>query len=162
MTLASASEKAQEPSGEAVPFKRDYTAAREMVIRAGQYARRARDLGVFLNFSDSSVEVAEEFGRELWAKLPDGLPKDKAEDLRARLILELGAYFGETLLRNHGGRWGWAIMGGRRVFALRRSSRRTTRDTVISRTSPESSGASAEAVILTDTGVRSRKTLTAS
>jgi hypothetical protein len=112
----------QEPSEGAVPFKRDYTAAREMVIRAGRYARRARDLGVALNFTDASIEVAEEFGLELWAKLPGGLSDAKAEELRARLIFDLGAYFGETLIRNHGGRWGWAIMGGRRVFSLRTSS----------------------------------------
>ena len=36
--------------------------------------------------------------------------------------LDLGAYFGEALIRNHGGRWGWATMGGRRVFALRTNS----------------------------------------
>lgn len=122
MTLARGSDKGQEPSGGAVPFKRDYTAAREMAVRAGQYASRARDLGLVLDFSDASIEAAEECGLELWAKLPGGLPDDKAEDLRSRLIFDLGAYFGETLLRNHGGRWGWAIMGGHRVFALRTSS----------------------------------------
>lgn len=122
MTLANGSEKGQGPSGGAIPFKRDDTAAREMAIRAGRYARRARDLAFVLDFSDASMEVAEECGLELWAKLPGGPPNDKAEDLRSRLIFDLGAYFGETLLRNHGGRWGWAIMGGRRVFALRTSS----------------------------------------
>ena len=121
MTLASGSEKGQKPSGGAVPFKRDYTAAREMVIRAGRYARRARDLGVVLDLSDASIEAAEAFGLELWAMLPGGLSDDNAEQLRERLIFDLGAYFGETLIRNHGGRWGWAIMDGRRVFALRTS-----------------------------------------
>ena len=122
MTLPNGSEKGQEPPEGVVPFRRDYAAAREMVIRAGQYARRARDLGYVLDFSDASIEVAEEFGLVSWAKLSSGLPKDTAEDLRARLIFDLGAYFGETLIRNHGGRWGWAIMGGRRLFALRTSS----------------------------------------
>ena len=122
MALASGTEKGQELPGEAIPFRRDYTASREMVIRAGQYARRARDLGFVLNFSDASIEVAEEFGLDLWVKLPGGLTKDTAEELRARLVFDLGAYFGETFIRNHGGRWGWAIMGGRRVFALRTTS----------------------------------------
>ena len=122
MTLPNGSEKGQEPPEGVVPFRRDYAAAREMVIRAGQYARRARDLGYVLDFSDASIEVAEEFGLVSWAKLSSGLPKDTAEDLRARLILDLGAYFGETFIRNRGGRWGWAIMDGRRVFALRTGS----------------------------------------
>ena len=122
MTVPSGPEKGQGPSGGAVPFKRDYTAAREMVIRAGRYARRARDLGVVLDLSDASIEVAEEFGLRLWLMLPGGLSDDRAEELRGRLILDLGAYVGETLIRNHGGRWGWATMAGRRVFALRTSS----------------------------------------
>jgi hypothetical protein len=122
VTVASGSGKGQGPSGGAVPFKRDYTAAREMAIRAGRYVRRARDLGVVLDLSDASIEAAEEFGLRLWAMLPGGLSDDKAEELRGRLIFDLGAYFGETLIRNHGGRWGWAIMEGRRVFALRTSS----------------------------------------
>ena len=121
-TVASGSEKGQGPSEGAVPFRRDYTAAREMIIRAGRYARRARDLSVVLDFSDASIGVAEEFGLELWAMLPGGLSDDKAEELRGRLIFDLGAYFGETLIRNHGGRWGWATIDGRRVFALRTNS----------------------------------------
>jgi hypothetical protein len=120
--VASGSETGQGPSGGAVPFKRDYTAAREMAIRAGRYARQARDLGVVLDLSDASIEVAEELGLGLWAMLPAGPSDDKVEELRGRLIFDLGAYFGETLIRNHGGRWGWAIMGGRRVFALRTTS----------------------------------------
>ncbi len=122
MTVPSGPEKGQGPSGGAVPFKRDYTAAREMVIRAGRYARRARDLGVVLDFSDASIELAEEFGVRLWARHPGGLSDDRAEELRGRLISDLSAYFGETLIRNRGGRWGWAIMDGRRIFALRTSS----------------------------------------
>jgi hypothetical protein len=119
--VASGSEQGQGPSGGAVPFKRDYTAAREMAIRAGRYARQARDLGVVLDLSDASIEVAEEFGLGLWATLPSGPSDDEVEQLRGRLIFDLGAYFGETLIRNHGGRWGWAIIDGRRVFALRTS-----------------------------------------
>jgi hypothetical protein len=120
--VASGSEKGQSPPGAAVPFKRDYTAAREMAIRAGRYARQARDLGVALDFSDASMEFAEEFGLRLWATIPVGPSNEPIEELRGRLIFDLGAYFGETLMRNHGGRWGWATIDGRRVFALRTSS----------------------------------------
>ena len=120
--MASGPDKGQGPSGGAVPFKRDYTAAREMAIRAGRYARQARDLGVVLDLSDASIGVAEEFGLGLWAMLPAGPSDDKVEELRGRLIFDLGAYFGETLIRNHGGRWGWATIDGRRVFALRTST----------------------------------------
>ena len=120
--MASASEKGQRPSEGAVPFKRDYAATREMVIRAGRYARRAREFDVVLDLSDGSIGLAEEFGIRLWGMLPGGLSDDKAEELRVRLIFDLGAYFGETFIHNHGGRWGWATMAGRRVFALRTNS----------------------------------------
>lgn len=106
----------------AVQFSVDYTAAREMSIRAGRYVRRARDLHVFLDYSDTSVEAADTFGHELWSMLPGGLLPDEAEQLRQRLIDDLGAYFGETFIRNHGGTWGWADIGGRRVWSLRTSS----------------------------------------
>ncbi len=105
-------------SGASVPFKQDYPASREMAIRAGRYVRRAHDLGFTLDFSDTSIEAAELFGLELWAMLPGGLSEQEADELSGRLIFELGAYFGETFIRNHGGRWGWATMLGRRVFAL--------------------------------------------
>jgi|GEM_PF-1343226 len=122
VAAASESKDGKGLSGAAVPFKQDYAATREMVIRAGRYVRRARDLGFTLDFSDTSIEAAELFGLELWAMLPGGLSDAQAHDLRARLIFELGAYFGETFIRNHGGRWGWAVLLGRRVFALQTSS----------------------------------------
>ncbi len=125
MTAANGSGKGQGPSGGVVPFNRDHTAAREMVIRAGRYVRRARDLGVVLDFSDSSIGIAEEFGLGLWSMLPGGLSDDQAGELRDRVMFDLGAYFGETLIRNHGGRWGWATIDGRRVFALRTGSGHT-------------------------------------
>lgn len=77
--MASGPDKGQGPSGGAVPFKRDYTAAREMAIRAGRYARQARDLGVVLDLSDASIGVAEEFGLGLWAMLPAGPSDDKVD-----------------------------------------------------------------------------------
>jgi hypothetical protein len=93
-----------------------------MTIRAGRYARRGRDIGVALDYSDASIEDAERLGRRLFAGLPGGLSDEVAEELRGRLVLELGAYFGQTFIRNHGGRWGWLTIGGRRVFALRTDS----------------------------------------
>ncbi|MFI5259259.1 MAG: hypothetical protein ACHQ01_06595 [Candidatus Limnocylindrales bacterium] len=122
MAAAGRTEVGQEPSGGVVPFKLDYTASREMAIRAGRYVRRARDAHIFLTYSDATLGPAEDFGLELWGMLPGGLTDDETDELRRRLILELGAYFGETLIHNHGGIWGWATIGGRRVFALRTSS----------------------------------------
>ena len=93
-----------------------------MASRASSYTRRGRDLYVPLDYTDASIDAADEVGLQLWESLPLGLSRDEAEELRGRLIFELGAYFGETLIRNHGGQWGWVTMEGRRVFALRTDS----------------------------------------
>jgi hypothetical protein len=115
---ASGSDEGKKPSSGRVPFKPDYTAAREMAIRASTYAGRGRDLYVALDFSESSIEAADELGLRLWGALVLGLSDAEAEEVRGRLIFELGAYFGETFIQNHGGKWGWATMAGRKVFAL--------------------------------------------
>lgn len=112
----------QRPPGAVVAFTTDYAAAREMAIRASGFAIRGRDLNVVLDYSDASLEVADATGVELWEPLDPDYVGEAAEELRAKLIVELGAYFGETLRRNHGGRWGWAAMDGRRVFAFRTDS----------------------------------------
>lgn len=122
MTGAGGSDEEKGPDGGSVPFKVDHAAAREMAACAGRYVRRARDAGVNLNFSDASIEPADRFAFEVWTMLPGGLRKDAAEEIRSRLVLELGAYFGETFIRNYGGVWGWATIGGRRLFALRTRS----------------------------------------
>jgi hypothetical protein len=119
---ASASDEGTKPSGGSLPFKPDYTAAREMAIRASTYAGRGRDLYVALDYSDASIEAADEVGLRLWDSLPLGLSDAKAEEIRTLLIFELGAYFGETFIQNHGGHWGWATMAGRKVFGLRTAS----------------------------------------
>jgi hypothetical protein len=115
---ASGSDEGKKPSGGSVPFKPDYTAAREMAIRASTYAGRGRDLYIPLDYSESSIEAADELGFRLWGALVLGLSDAEAEEVRSRLIFELGAYFGETFIQNRGGRWGWATMAGRKVFAL--------------------------------------------
>lgn len=118
MAAASESEEGRRASGASVPFKPDYTAAREMASRASTYARRGRELYIPLDYTDASIDAAEEVGLRLWELLAVGLPADEAQEVRGRLIFELGAYFGETLIQNHGGQWGWATMAGRKVFSL--------------------------------------------
>jgi hypothetical protein len=119
---ASGSDEGRKPAGSSVPFKPDYTAAREMASRASTYARRGREVYVSLDYSDASIEAADEVGLQLWESMPLGLSEAEAEEVRGRLIFELGAYFGETFIQNHGGHWGWATMAGRKVFALRTES----------------------------------------
>ncbi len=122
MASGSLSDEGRRPSGGGPPFKPDYTAAREMSSRASTFARRGRDLYVALDYSDASIEAADEVGIRLWDSLVVGLSDDQAEDVRRRLIFELAAYFGETLIQNYGGQWGWAMMAGRKFFALRTDS----------------------------------------
>ena len=45
-----------------------------------------------------------------------------SNSFQGTLVFELGAYVGETFIRNHGGRWGWAAMPGNRAFGLRTDS----------------------------------------
>jgi hypothetical protein len=118
VAAVSGSDEGRRSSGGSVPFKPDDTAAREMASRASTYARRGRDLYIALDYSDASIEAADEVGVRLWDSLVLGLSDEEAQEVRGRLIFELGAYFGETLIQNHGGRWGWATMAGRKVFAL--------------------------------------------
>ena len=118
VAAARGSGEGRRPSGANVPFKPDPTAAREMASRASTYARRGRELYVSLDYIDASIEAADELGVRLWESLVVGLSDAEAQEVRGRLIFELGAYFGETLIQNHGGRWGWATLAGRKVFAL--------------------------------------------
>ena len=82
-------------------------------------------------------EVIERCAHRPWMKpgaeiqkagsLPDaslcrGLSGDELRQLQGTLVFELGAYVGETFIRNHGGCWGWATMPGNRSFGLRTGS----------------------------------------
>ena len=50
---------------------------------------------------------------------PSATSLSELEEMRSALAFELGAYFGETYIRNHGGQWGWLAAIGNRVFGLR-------------------------------------------
>ena len=105
-----------------VPFEPDETTALELAQMAGLYVERGRALGVALDFSDASIEAAEEMGVRTFASLCRGLAGDELKQLQGTLVFELGAYVGETFIRNHGGCWGWATMPGNRAFGLRTGS----------------------------------------
>jgi hypothetical protein len=77
---------------------------------------------VRLDFSDGSIEAAEQMGVQTYASLCRGLALDELRQLQSDLVSELGAYVGETFIRNHGGNWGWAPMPGGRAFGLRTAS----------------------------------------
>ena len=61
-------------------------------------------------------------GVQTYAALCHDLSRDELKELQGTLVLELGAYVGETFIRNHGGQWGWAAMPGGRAFGLRTDS----------------------------------------
>jgi hypothetical protein len=61
-------------------------------------------------------------GVQVYASLCRGLSGDELKQLQGTLVFELGAYVGETFIRNHGGCWGWATMPGNRSFGLRTDS----------------------------------------
>lgn len=105
-----------------VPFEPDETTALELAKMAGVYAERGRALDVSLDYSDASIEAAEEMGVRTYASLCPGLAGAELRQLQGTLVFELGAYVGETFIRNHGGRWVWAAMPGNRAFGLRTDS----------------------------------------
>jgi hypothetical protein len=100
-------------------FESDAEFAREMARLAGLYVDRAKAAKTELDFSDESIESADAIGLQLYAALPRDVGGPKLEELRSGLASELGAYFGETFIKNHGGRWGWIAASGNRVFGLR-------------------------------------------
>lgn len=72
MTAASGSEEGQGSAGAVVPFTPDYAAAGQMAIRASSFAIRGRDLDFALDYSDASIEAADDTGVQLWESLaPD-------------------------------------------------------------------------------------------
>jgi hypothetical protein len=106
----------------AAPFEADDVTALEATRMACLYIERGRDQGVRLDFSDGSIEAAEQMGVQTYASLCRGLALDELRQLQSDLVSELGAYVGETFIRNHGGNWGWAPMPGGRAFGLRTAS----------------------------------------
>ena len=122
--MSDASGSAEAPRGGAsvVPFEPDETTGLELAQMAGLYVERGRALEVPLDYSDASIEAAEAMGVEAYASLCRGLAGDELKQLQGTLVFELGAYVGETFIRNHGGCWGWAAMPGNRAFGLRTGS----------------------------------------
>lgn len=108
-----------EPAASTAPFQTDDVTALEATRMACLYIERGRDQGVRLDFSDESIATAEEMGVQTYATLCRGLALTELRELQSDLVSELGAYVGETFIRNHGGTWGWAPMPGGRAFGLR-------------------------------------------
>jgi hypothetical protein len=102
-----------------VPFEEDTEMAGEMAGLAKRFVERGRENEAILDFSDSSIDVADGIGLQMYEALPRAASGPKLEELRSALASELGAYFGETFIRNHGGRWGWVAGSGTTVFGLR-------------------------------------------
>lgn len=122
MTDASGSAEGLRGGAAVVPFESDEATALELAEMAGLYVERGRALDVALDYSDASIEAAEEMGVRAYASLCRGLSGDELRQLQGTLVFELGAYVGETFIRNHGGCWGWATMPGNRAFGLRTDS----------------------------------------
>ncbi|HEX7492559.1 MAG TPA: hypothetical protein VF337_12745 [Candidatus Limnocylindrales bacterium] len=105
-----------------VQFEPDPTTAFEMALTADLYVRRGVALDVALDYSDASIAGAEEMGGRTYLEQCRDLARDELKELQGTLVLELGAYIGETYIRNHGGDWGWATMPVGRAFGLRTSA----------------------------------------
>jgi hypothetical protein len=102
-----------------VQFEPDAALALEMAGLAERYAERGRENAVALDYSDASIEAADGMAVRLYGTLSQGVYGARSGGPRALLASELGAYFGETFIRNHGGRWGWVAGPGNRIFGLR-------------------------------------------
>ena len=100
-------------------FSPDAATAFEMALTADLYVRRGRAQDVALDYSDASIAGAEKLGVQTYADKCRDLSRDELRELQGTLVLELGAYVGETSIRNHGGEWGWVAMPGGRAFGLR-------------------------------------------
>jgi len=122
VTDASGSAEGLRGGAAVVPFESDEATALELAEMAGLYVERGRALDVALDYSDASIEAAEEMGVQTYASLCRGLAGAQLRQLQGTLVSELGAYVGETFIRNHGGCWGWATMPGNRAFGLRTDS----------------------------------------
>lgn len=105
-----------------LPFEPDEATAQEMALTADFYVRRGLALDVALDYSDASIAAAEEMGLQTYASLCRDLSRVELNLLQGTLVLELGAYVGETFIRNHGGCWGWVTMPGGRSFGFRTAS----------------------------------------
>ena len=113
-----------QPAGDGpapTPFEPDEATAAELARIADCYVERVRD-EVQLDYSDRSIEAAEAAGVRTYADLSVGLTGDDLRKLQGALVFELGAYVGETFIRNHGGAWGWAPLARSRAFGLRTDS----------------------------------------
>jgi hypothetical protein len=122
VTGASGSVEGSRGAASIVAFVPDDATALELAQMAGLYVERGRALSVALDYSDASIQAAEEMGVQAYASLCRGLAGDELRQLQGTLVFELGAYVGETFIRNHGGCWGWATMPGNRAFGLRTGS----------------------------------------
>jgi hypothetical protein len=111
-------ERPHEPAGGA-QFESDAPLALQMAGLADRYVDRGRDRKVALDFSDASIDTADGIGLQLYESLTREVFGARLEERRKALAAELGAYFGETFIRNHGGHWGWVAASGSSVFGLR-------------------------------------------
>lgn len=100
-------------------FSPDAATAFEMALTADLFVRRGRAQAAALDYSDASIAAAEDLGVRTYADKCRDLSRDELRELQGTLVLELGAYVGETFIRNHGGEWGWVAMPGGRAFGLR-------------------------------------------
>jgi hypothetical protein len=101
-----------------VAFEPDAALALEMADLAGRYVERGRKHQAALDFSDASIETADGVGLQMYEALAREASGAELEERRSALASELGAYFGETFIKNHGGQWGWVAATGNRLFGL--------------------------------------------
>jgi hypothetical protein len=90
---------------------------------AGAYALDAVDLaarnfGVTLDWSESSVRQVEHMLGRLHDEMASAQPPEEAVSTFAKAF---GSYVGEVLRRHHGGEWGAVSMGGQSFPGLRQS-----------------------------------------
>jgi hypothetical protein len=75
----------------------------------------ARNFGICLDWSESSIRLVERMLEELHNQMPEAQPDEETILTFAKMF---GSYIGEVLRRHHGGEWGIITFAGQQAPGL--------------------------------------------